>query len=117
VPQLDPAFRRLQRRQLDVDRLVAPQAMEQRNQDTMQDRILFAKEFSGARRLRVAEHSGTSTDRRAGRLASRRGRAISTMGLFLIRLSFQAVSKVRTKARSPSTTMFTGVPTGAPSRR
>jgi len=34
-----------------------------------------------------------------------------------MRFNFQAVSKVRTKARSPSTTIFTGVPTGVPSRR
>lgn len=43
--------------------------------------------------------------------------ATSMTGLRPIRLVFPAFSKLRTTARSPSTAMLTGVPTGRPSRR
>lgn len=43
--------------------------------------------------------------------------ATSMTGLRPIRLVFPAFSKLRTTARSPSTAMLTGVPTGRPPRR
>ena len=43
--------------------------------------------------------------------------ASSTLALCLMRFVFQARSQLRTKARSPSTAMLTGVLTARPSRR
>ena len=46
------------RRQLDVHRLVAHQPMDQRNQETVQDRVPAGEQPSGVRRFLVVEHPG-----------------------------------------------------------
>jgi hypothetical protein len=80
--------------QLDVHGLVAPQAMDQRDKEAVQGRILAGQQPSGVGRLFAFEHRGAGPYRWRRRFATRRGRA-RTSGLLRMRLSFHAVSQVR----------------------
>jgi|SRR5215211_98355 len=113
VGNKDLAF---ERPQLDVYRLIVPQAVDQRDQIAVQNRMLACEQSSGVRGLLALEHPCTGADRGTSGPATPRGGSDLHLRVVADPLSFQAVSKVRTKARSPSTAMFTGVPMGVPSR-
>src|SRR5919199_2704822 len=73
-----PAF---DRRELDVHRLVAPQAVDQRDEETVQDRVLAREGSACVRGLGGAEHPGASPDPRPRGLAERRGRSDLHLGV------------------------------------
>jgi hypothetical protein len=86
--------------------------MDERHKDAVQDGVLLLSAW-------LARSASLPASRRArARISGPVGLprvvlgAISSAGLFRTRFNFQAVSKVRTNARVPSTAIFTGVPTG-----
>ena len=90
--------------------------MCERDQDAVQERMLAGEKPARVGRFLAAEHPGAGAERRSRGLAAYREGQDFDLGLLRIRFNFQAVSQVRTKARSPSTAMLTGVPTGVTSR-
>src|SRR5215510_8063497 len=96
---------------------VASQTMDQRDQDAVQDRMLAGKSLAGVRRLGAVEHPSASANRRPRGLAAKCGRRDLDFWVVANPLQLPGSIPGATKARAPSTAMFTGVPTGAPLRR
>jgi hypothetical protein len=84
--------------QLEVDRLAglgATQAMGQRHQHAVQQRVLAGQHAGGAPGLGALQASGRALDTRAGRRPRAVDGATSTLGLWRMRRVFPAFSKLR----------------------
>ena len=93
-----PHLARVAGGQLEMDRLAGlgtTQAMGQRHQQAVQQRMLVGQQASCTPDFGALQASGRGLDGRAGRLARAVEGAMSTLGLLWMRRVFPAFSKVR----------------------
>jgi hypothetical protein len=101
-------------RRFDMHGPIAAQAVVERNEDALQQRILLSQCVTGTDRLSVAEHACTCTDRRTGWPATpgRRGKLDRRFVDHPLELARRAPGT--DEGVAPSTAIYTGVLTAVP---